>query len=84
MISISSSNISFSFSLFSVYIEPYIKINKMHLTLASILTAAAFIGAASACPGHHGYHGHESHNAPKGKTFDHILQIWFENQVRLS
>jgi hypothetical protein len=54
----------------------------MQLTFASILTVSALIGAASARPEHHKHHGHKAHHAPKGKAFDHILQVWFENQVR--
>lgn len=49
----------------------------MHISFASILTVAALVGLVSA-------KGHKEHNnphAPKGKAFDHILQIWFENQV---
>lgn len=61
----------------------------MHISFASILTVAALVGAASASSdkGHqsHGekhHHGSKPHHsAPKGKAFDHILQIWFENQV---
>lgn len=60
----------------------------MHISFASILTVAALVGAASASSdkGHQSHdekHHHGSkphHSAPKGKAFDHILQIWFENQ----
>lgn len=66
----------------------------MHISFASILTVAAFVGVASACNDkshHHGgkhhkggkhHHGGKPHHGvAKGKAFDHILQIWFENQV---
>lgn len=53
----------------------------MHISLASILTVAAFAGAVSARPEHHKKHHHKSHHAPKGKAFDRVIQIWFENQV---
>ena len=60
----------------------------MHISFASLLTVAALVGAVSAGSKHHKkehhHHGHKPHHpvAPKGKAFDHILQIWFENQVR--
>ncbi|KAI7889145.1 phosphoesterase family-domain-containing protein [Mucor mucedo] len=51
----------------------------MHISFASILTVAALVGLASAKK--HDDHGHKEHKpkVPKGKAFDHILQIWFEN-----
>lgn len=43
----------------------------MKISIASILfTAAIASNAVSAA-------------APQGKAFDHILQVWFENQVRI-
>jgi hypothetical protein len=55
----------------------------MHISFASILTVAAIIGTASASNDHkNSHHGGKQHHAPKGKAFDHVLQIWFENQVR--
>ncbi|KAI8333344.1 phosphoesterase family-domain-containing protein [Chlamydoabsidia padenii] len=56
----------------------------MHLTVASILALATLsVGTLAAPTGdhhdkHHGLHGHGK--APKGKAFDHIIQVWFENQ----
>jgi hypothetical protein len=49
----------------------------MRFTISTIFAAALAIGAVTAKPVTHG-----SGAPPKGKVFDHILQIWFENQVK--
>lgn len=62
---------------------------KMHISFASLLTVVALAGLTSAKKHddykHHGNHGHKEHKpkVPKGKAFDHILQIWFENTVNI-
>ncbi|KAI9308620.1 phosphoesterase family-domain-containing protein [Cunninghamella echinulata] len=54
----------------------------MRLAFASIITLATLAIGTSARPGkHHGKHHHGHHGQhQKGKGFEHILQIWFENQ----
>lgn len=49
----------------------------MYISFASILTLAALAGTVSAKKNNH---NNGKHN-PKGRAFQHILQIWFENQV---
>lgn len=51
----------------------------MHISFAAILSVSAVVGAVSASSHKKPHHT----RAPKGKAFDHILQIWFENQVRI-
>lgn len=50
----------------------------MHISFTSILAVAVLAGLVSAKKNDHKEH---KHKAPKGKAFDHILQIWFENTV---
>lgn len=53
----------------------------MYTSFASILTVTALLGTVSACSDKSHSHAKPHHGlAPKGKAFDHILQIWFENQ----
>ncbi|KAI8333345.1 phosphoesterase family-domain-containing protein [Chlamydoabsidia padenii] len=50
----------------------------MHLTLVSVLALAVGTLAAPTVD-HHSKHHHHG-KSTKGKGFDHILQVWFENQ----
>jgi hypothetical protein len=45
----------------------------VQIVVNSLLTVLAAVGMASC----HTVKG----DAPRGKVFDHILQVWFENQV---
>ncbi len=51
----------------------------MQLSFTSLFVIATTVSLAltSSVEGKTNKH----HRAPKGKAFDHILQIWFENQV---
>lgn len=60
----------------------------MRLTLASLFALATLAVAAPTADEHTKHHGkhhssHHKHPAGKGKAFDHILQVWFENQVHI-
>ncbi|ORE03072.1 phosphoesterase-domain-containing protein, partial [Rhizopus microsporus var. microsporus] len=55
----------------------------MHISFTSLFAIASLTSLALASNGKDGHqHGHKGHGnkAPKGKVFDHFLQIWFENQ----
>lgn len=61
-------------------------LSKMHISFTSLFAIASLTSLALASNGKNGHqHGHKDHGnkAPKGKVFDHFLQIWFENQVNI-
>jgi hypothetical protein len=54
----------------------------MRIPLVYPFTFVAIVSLANAS-GHHKAGHHKHHGQPKGKVFDHFLQIWFENEVGL-
>ncbi|KAG0747196.1 hypothetical protein G6F57_006109 [Rhizopus arrhizus] len=60
----------------------YHYINKMHLSFTYFVAIAAVASLSSARSIER--HGHHQHKTPKGKAFDHFLQIWFENEARFA
>lgn len=65
-------------SLFFLKKRRYHYINKMHLSFTYFVAIAAVASLSSARSIER--HGHQ-HKTPKGKAFDHFLQIWFENEA---
>lgn len=56
----------------------------VQIALNSLITVVAAVGMANCLTVHNSRrctdHSSHKYTAPKGKAFDHILQIWFENQ----
>jgi hypothetical protein len=62
----------------------------MHIPVQSLFAIAALASVVSAGSIHkdESHHNapkaHKAHKAPKGKAFDHFIQIWFENMVNIT
>lgn len=66
-------------SLFFLKKRHYRYINKMYFSFTYFIVIAAVASLSSARSIE--THGHHQHKVPKGKVFDHFLQIWFENEA---